>query len=75
MSSVRIQLIYDPPEAKSPLVMAEVSSSHAVRAAARAAIEDAENRAAAATDPDVAIDERSQAGFLRQALGFLLPGV
>jgi len=75
MSPVRLQIIYDPPEAKSPLCVAEVSDSHAIREAAVAAIREAETRANTAKDPESAQDYRAEADYLRRALLVLVHGL
>jgi hypothetical protein len=75
MNPVKLVIVYDPPEATSPLRVAETTDPAAIRAAASTAIAEAEARANRATDPDEAIGEKATARYLRQALSALVPGL
>jgi hypothetical protein len=74
-NSVKLVILYDPPDALAPLRVGETTDPRAIREAARTAIAEAESRANGAVDPEVALDERAEAEYLRQALSVLVPGL
>jgi hypothetical protein len=63
MNYVRLQVLYDPPDARTPLVVAEVTSFRAIRDVMRVAISDAGRRS------------QEEADFLRQSTAILVPGI
>ena len=75
MSHLRLQIIYEPPEAEFPLCVAEIRDRGAVRAAAQSAIAEAEARLKCASNPEALYDHQAEAKYVRQALTALVPGL
>lgn len=72
---VRLLIVYEPPGARSPLCLAEVTDRQAIREVSRRAIMEADARAECATDTEVEADERATARYLRQVLPVIVPGL
>lgn len=75
MSNVRLLLVYDPPGAVSPLTLAEVEDRDVIREVSRRVITEADKRANLSGDPEVSLDEKATARYLRQVLPSIVPGL
>ncbi len=71
MHSVRIEILYEPPGAASPLRVAETSDKSAVHAAVEAVVMEVDRRAARARRKATIEDATNRAQFLRRTFAAL----